>query len=123
MEIPLRASPYASAGIALGTALGSYVNLSILIGGLHKKLGALYTSTMWAGTRRIVIASVVGGAIAFGARQLVFTTMPSVHPRVIGPPILALFGVMYLVVAWWMGSGEAARWLRLAPRVRTTPAA
>jgi len=123
IAIPLRASPYASAGIALGTALGSYVNLSILIGGLHKKLGALYTPTMWAGTRRIVIATSVGAAIAFGARYAVFTTMPSVHPRIAGPPILALFGVAYLLVAWWMGSGEAARWLRLAPRVRSAPTA
>ena len=78
---------------------------------------------MWAGTRRIVIASIVGAVIAFAARQAVFTGIPAVHPRVVGPPILALFGVVYLVVAWWMGSGEAARWLRLAPRVRSTPAA
>ena len=123
IAIPLRASPYASAGIALGTALGSYVNLSILIGGLHQKLGALYTTTMWAGTRRIVIASVAGAVIAFGVRQAAFTTMPTLHPRVIGPPILALFGIVYLLVAWWMGSGEAARWLRLPPRARSTSAA
>ena len=78
---------------------------------------------MWTGTRRIVIASVVGAVLAFGARQVVFTIIPAVHPRVVGPPILALFGAVYLVVAWWMGSGEAARWLRLAPRARSTPAA
>ncbi len=123
IAVPLRASPYASAGIALGTALGSYVNLSILIRGLNRRLGSLYTTTMWAGTRRILIASAVGAAVAWGGKLGLTALTSSLHPRVAGPPILALFGGVYLLVAWWMGSGEAARWLRLPMRSRPTPAA
>jgi len=116
IAIPLRTSPYASAGIALGTALGSYVNLAVLIAGLHKQLGALYTRTMWIGTRRIIIATVAAAVAGGAARYGVHAYAPDLHPRIAGPPILALFALVYLLTAWWMGSGEAARWLRIGHR-------
>jgi len=33
-------------------------------------------------------------------------------------PVLGAFGVTYLVSAWWMGSAEAARWVRRPVRRR-----
>ncbi|BAH38639.1 hypothetical protein GAU_1597 [Gemmatimonas aurantiaca T-27] len=118
IAVPLRHSPVATAGIALGSALGSYVNLSILIGGLRRRLGTLYTPAMWHGTRRIVIAAVIAAMAGTLARLLHVRWMPGLHPRFAGPPVLAVFGATYLLAAWWMGSAEAARWLRL--RVRST---
>lgn len=116
IAIPFRHSEYGAAGIALGTSLGSYTNLSILLGGLRTRLGTLYTPAMWQGTRRIglaaVVATVVGLAVALAQKQW----LASWHPRLAGVPALSAFAMSYLVVAWWMGSGEAARWLRLAPR-------
>ncbi len=116
LAYPLRHSVYGAAAIALGTALGSYVNLSLLVRGLHRRLGSLYTTTMWIGTRRIVLASTCGAAVAFGMRVVQASQWPTAHPRLVGPPILLAFVAMYVVSAWWMGSGEAARWLRRAPR-------
>ena len=111
---PLRHSIYGAAGIALGTALGSYVNLSVQIRGLHAKLGALYTTTMWTGTRRIAFATVLAALVAAPVRYLLRGQMS----YVVAVPTLAVFSVAYLVVAWMMGSGEAARWLRRPVRLR-----
>lgn len=117
IAVPLRSSPLATAGIALGSALGSYVNLSVLAHGLRARLGPLYTPAMWVGTRRIVVASLVASAVAWGARLVHTTTVPDLHPRMAALPILGVFGLTYLITAWRMGSAEAARWLR--QRVRT----
>lgn len=112
IAVPFRASPYATAGIALGSALGSYVNLVVLARGLRARLGPLYTSAMWMGTRRIVAAATLASMAGWGARFTQVTWMPALHPRFAALPILAVFGLSYLVAAWWMGSAEAARWLR-----------
>lgn len=111
---PLRNSVWGAAGIALGTALGSYVNLFVQIRGLRRRLGQLYTSAMWYGTRRIVIATTVAALAAAPLR----VWLGSDRPFVSGPPTLAVFSLAYLVVAWLMGSGEAARWLRQPQRVK-----
>ncbi|MGV3708610.1 MAG: murein biosynthesis integral membrane protein MurJ [Gemmatimonas sp.] len=105
---PLRDTLYGAAGIALGTALGSYVNLSVQIRGLRARLGALYTTHMWQGTRRIVLATLAAAIVAAPVRFL----LRDQSPYIVGPPVLGAFSLTYLAVAWWMGSGEAARWLR-----------
>lgn len=108
LAIALRDSVYAAAGIALGTSLGSYVNLSVQIRGLRAKLGALYTPHMWRGTRRIMISTIGAALIAAPIRYLVWGKTPYIS----GPPTLGVFSLSYLVIAWLMGSAEAARWLR-----------
>jgi len=105
---PFRNSLYGAVGIALGSALGSYVNLVVQVQGLRRRLGALYTAGMWAGTRRIAIATIAGALAAAPLRYV----LGSDQPLVAAPPTLVAFGLTYLVVAWLMGSGEAARWLR-----------
>ncbi len=112
----LRRTSYAAAGIALGTSLGSYMNLHILMGGLRARLGTIYTPAMWLGTRRIVLASVAATAVGVAGMSLQHAVLPTLHPRLAGIPVLGAFSVTYLVVAWWMGSAEAARWLRQRPR-------
>ncbi|MEO7522345.1 MAG: murein biosynthesis integral membrane protein MurJ [Gemmatimonas sp.] len=112
----LRHTGYAAAGIALGAALGSYLNLSLLLRGLRAKLGRLFTPAMWAGTRRIALATAAATVVASLARLAQTALWPNAHPRFAGPPVLAAFGITYLLVAWAMGSGEAARWLRIKPR-------
>jgi hypothetical protein len=71
---------------------------------------------MWTGTRRIAIATAAAVVIGLALRTLQHSRWPTVHPRLAGPPILGAFALTYLLVAWAMGSGEAARWLRLARR-------
>lgn len=116
IAIPLRDRPLAAAGIALGSAVGSYANMTILISGLRVSLGTLYTPAMWRGTRRILLAAAIAMAVGFLARWVHHAWIPQSHPRLVGIPILAAFGVSYLLTAWWLGSAEAARWLRLKVR-------
>jgi putative peptidoglycan lipid II flippase len=112
LAIPMRSLPMAAAGIALGSAMGSYVNLAILSRGLRQRLGTLYTPAMWRGTRRIVVAASAAGLLSSLLRLAQERWFPGLHPRMAGLPVLAGFGVTYLVVAWALGSAEAARWLR-----------
>lgn len=117
----LRSTSFAAAGIALGAALGSYTNLVLLLRGLRARLGALYTPPMWAGTRRIVIATVLAVLVGLALRTLQHANFPSLHPRISGPFVLAAFGATYVVASWLMGSAEAARWLRQKPRAAPAP--
>lgn len=104
----MRGSKYGAAGIALGTALGSYVNLSVLIRGLRPRIGRLYTPSMWRGTQRIVMATAGAALIALPVRYF----LQFQKHWVAGLLTLATFSAAYLVLAWLTGSGEAARWLR-----------
>ncbi|WP_310570119.1 murein biosynthesis integral membrane protein MurJ [Gemmatimonas sp.] len=112
VAVPLRSYSVAAAGIALGSAVGSYVNLVMLARGLHRRLGALYTASMWRGTLRIVLAALAAAVVGSVLRYAQVRWLPTAHPRLVGIPVLAGFGVTYLLVAWVMGSAEAARWLR-----------
>lgn len=116
IAVPLRASPFATAGIALASALGSYVNLGVLARGLRQRLGPLYTPAMWQGTRRILLASLCAAVAGSAARLLHAQLTPGLHVRLAAVPVLAAFAATYLGTAWWMGSAEAARWVRRAPR-------
>ncbi len=112
VALPLRSLSIAAAGIALGSAVGSYVNLAILARGLQRRLGALYTATMWRGTRRILLAAVVAAVVSTLLRYVQYRWFSTMHPRLAGIPVLGAFGATYLLAAWAMGSAEAARWLR-----------
>lgn len=113
----LRGTPHAAAGIALGSALGSYVNLGWQLRGLRQRLGTLYTPAMWVGTRRIGMAAAAAAVAGGGARLLQGLVAPGLHPRLAGGPVLAVVAGSYLLAAWWMGSAEAARWLRRPVRL------
>ena len=112
LAYPFRHAPWGAVAITVGSALGSFANLSLLARGLRARLGPLYTRAMWLGSRRIVLASLLAMFGAFPVRWW----LRALHPMLSGPPTLLLFGVVYLLTAWWMGSREASRWLRLTPR-------
>jgi putative peptidoglycan lipid II flippase len=118
IAVPLRDSPYATAGIAVGSALGSYMNLVVLARGLRERLGTLYTPAMWEGTRRIVLAAGAAGLAGAAARAVHQHWAAGLHVRLAAFPVLGVFAATYLVTAWWMGSAEAARWVRRPVRRR-----
>ncbi len=112
LAYPFRHAAWGAAAITVGSALGSFVNLAVLVRGLRARLGPLYTNAMWLGSRRIVVAALLAVLVALPMRWW----LGDRHPVISGPPTLAVFGVAYLLAAWWMGSREASRLLRLAPR-------
>jgi putative peptidoglycan lipid II flippase len=107
-----RAHAMAVAGIALGAALGSWVNFALLSTHLRRDFGPLLPGTARIALRRVLLCTAVSAALAAGLRTL---TGPW-HRLLEGTIILGAFALIYLLTSWWLGSGEAARWLRLAPR-------
>jgi putative peptidoglycan lipid II flippase len=108
LALPLRASQYGAVGLALGAALGSYVNLAVLTAALRRRLGALYTPGMWASTGRTAAATALAAIVAFPVRWLLRE-----HSVALGAvTTLPLFALIFLLVAQHWGSGEASRWLR-----------
>jgi putative peptidoglycan lipid II flippase len=88
------------------------VNLGLQLRGLRARLGTLYTRPMWTGTRRIGLATLVAVIAGTVTRLGLDAVAPPLHPRIAGLPVLAVVGGTYLLTAWWLGSAEAARWLR-----------
>ena len=122
--LPLRDSLLGAAGIALGSALGAYVNLALLGNGLRRHLGSLSTPAMWRGTLRVLGATAVAAAGAYPVRLLLSRSdaLPErfrMHVAALGT--LAVFGGIFIVVAYAAGSHEAARWLRPLGVVRRPP--
>ncbi len=107
-----RDSEYAPAAIALGSALGSYVNFAYLMRGVRRNVGSIGNVALWTSVRRVVVAVVIATAVVLPLRSVLD---PS-NPRVTGPAILSVYGVVFLVSAWLMGSHEAARILRKPAR-------
>lgn len=107
-----RAHELAVAGIALGAAVGAWVNFGLLRTRLGRELGTLLT-----GPARRAVWRVVGATLAATlAGAAVRAVADGWHQWVAGPLVLGAFSLAYLLVSWWFGSGEAARWLRLRPR-------
>lgn len=124
LALPLRDSLLGAAGIALGSAIGSYVNLALLAGGLRKHVGPLYTPPMWRGTVRVIAATVAAAVAAYPVRLVLARSsmLPDrVHIYVVALGTLAAFGGIFILVAYAAGSHEAARWLRPLGVARRSP--
>ena len=124
LALPLRHSLLGAAGIALGSAIGSYVNVAVLAGGLRRRLGPLYTGAMWRGTLRVLGATLAAAAAAWLIRGWL-TTADALPERarnhLVAVGTLVVFGGIFIVVAYAAGSPEAARWLRPLGAVRRSP--
>ncbi len=114
LSLPWRDRPMAVAGIALGAALGSWVNFALLTSRLRRTLGSLDAPVVRVTFRRILVATAIAAALAAVPRVL----LGGQHRWVQGPVVLGVFSLCYLGVSWWAGSAEAARWLRLPVRQR-----
>jgi putative peptidoglycan lipid II flippase len=121
------------AGIALGSAIGAYVNFAVLAHGLRGRLGRLFTGQMWWGTARIVAAAAAAAVVAQLARTglqsdgvtrwIAATPLASMPHLVVATGTLLVFGGIFLLSAYAAGSQEAARWLRAVHLVRRPPRA
>jgi len=112
LAFTFRSHAMAVAGIALGAAIGSWVNFTLLSTHLRRDLGVLLQGAARQAVQRVVVCTAVAAGMA-GALRVVSSGW---HRLVEGAIVLGLFSVVYLVLSWWLGSAEAARWLRLSPR-------
>jgi putative peptidoglycan lipid II flippase len=112
-----RSNTFAVAGIALGAALGSWVNFVLLTSRIRAVFGSLLSRETRAAVMRVFFLTFVATALAWLVRE----SLPPLHRWIEAPVVLGVFSVCYLVASWWFGSAEAARWLRRAPRRRAQP--
>ena len=103
---------YGVAGIALGSSLGSTVNVVLHLRDLDRRIGAILGAVEW----RAVGVSVVAAGAAAAAGAAVVGVVPGV---VGGGPILSallalgIFGVMYAALALALKHPDAARLWKL----------
>jgi putative peptidoglycan lipid II flippase len=100
------------AGIALGAALGAYVNVTLLVIRLERRLGPI----VGAGDRRPLAAVLLGATLGAGAGAAVVTTLAAAPLGVGCVAGLAAFGLAYGTVTVALGHAEARRLLRAIRR-------
>ncbi len=112
-----RQNTFAVAGIALGAAFGSWVNFALLTARIRSAFGALLSRETRSAVLRVFLVTSVAAVLAWMLRE----SLPALHRWIQASIVLGVFSVIYLVSSWWLGSAEAARWLRLSPRRRAEP--
>ncbi len=109
-----RSNRFAVAGIAFGAALGSWVNFALLTARVRSVFGSLLSPETRSAVLRVVALTSAATALAWLLRE----SLPPLHRWLLAAVVLGVFSLLYLVSSWWLGSAEAARWLRLSPRRR-----
>lgn len=96
------------AGIALGAALGGYLNATLLLRGLDRRLGrVLGGPTAW----HIARSAAAAGAAGLAGWLLLAMTPPA-GPVISCALLVVIFGITYVGVALALGHPEARRLLR-----------
>ncbi len=89
-------------GLALGGAIGAWINLALLWTGLRRRLGALLDVDSGARIRRILLASLAALVTALAARALLggqLTPDTTVRRAILLAGTLVAGGVPYLIIA------------------------
>ncbi len=101
---------YGVAGIALGSSLGSTVNVVLHLRDLDRRIGAILGAVEW----RAAGVSLVAAAAAAAAAAAVVRVVPAAAgPIVIALLALGIFGMMYGALAFALKHPDAARLWKL----------
>lgn len=109
LAVTLR-GPFGHVGISMAVAGSSAVQMIFLFVGLKWRLGTIRSQELGGSALRIAAASAVAGVAGWGASHalpdsLGASAVGRAVPGVVG---LAVFGVLYLAVAWGLGARELA---------------
>lgn len=99
---------YGPAGIALGAALASYVNVGLLVGALGRRVGALGGPA----ERKALLATVVAAAAGTAAGTGVQRALAGSPFWAGGGAALAAFGLVFIVIALTLQHPDARRLVR-----------
>lgn len=119
--------PLGAGGLALATALSSFVNLGLLVSTLRRRLGRLGTSPFFPSLLRMGGASATMGLIAMGLLyvQDPVTIEPALHRAMVVALELIVSLAAYLAAAVCLGSQEPIsllqRVIRGSPRLPISP--
>jgi putative peptidoglycan lipid II flippase len=105
-------APLGTAGLAVGSALGAWIEWSLLSRELRRRLGDV-VPPMAVLLRMLGAAAAAAAAARGGAAML-----PSLHPVLMGAVVLALFGAVYFAVGAALGLPEVGGFVRRLTRRR-----
>jgi len=111
---------YGIAGMALSFSITNVINLVLLVIELHNKLGSIHDEYVITNTLKIIIASLVAGAITYVSKFLVapMVDMQTYWGVLIQAAVCGMIGIgVYLGTGWILGLSETRHLVRLA---RTT---
>ncbi len=91
-------------GIALGSSLGVYVNVTLNLWTLKYRVGGVLTGSLAAAHLKAASAAV----LAAGAAWWVGRLLPDMVPYLEGPVVIVAFGITYLAATLFLGHPEAA---------------
>jgi putative peptidoglycan lipid II flippase len=92
-------------GIALGSSLGSFLNTTLHLRDLSRRIGGVLRGSDWRAFGIALGAGIVAGAAAVGAARL--TTALGPVPR--GTLVLAIFGMVYAALTLLLKHPDAIR--------------
>jgi putative peptidoglycan lipid II flippase len=100
-DVRISGLPLGPVGLALGAALGAWLEWILLRGRLGKRIGAVGAGA--GHLARMFGAALVAAAAGYGVRALV----PALHPVLIAALVVAAFGLVYVALARLLGLEEA----------------
>jgi peptidoglycan biosynthesis protein MviN/MurJ (putative lipid II flippase) len=93
--------PLGPIGLALGAAVGAWLEWSLLRSRLARRIGSVGAGG--SELSRMFGAALVGAAAGYGIRF----AAPALHPVITAAMVTGVFGVVYIVVARLLGLAEA----------------
>jgi putative peptidoglycan lipid II flippase len=105
---------YGAVGLTLGASLAGWVEMLLLRTFLSRRIGS--PSLGWSVSLRLWTCALLGGAVGLGTKALLFEHLQRLW---LGIPVLAAFGVTYLVLtALWKIPESATLWKRVGKITR-----
>jgi putative peptidoglycan lipid II flippase len=92
-------------GIALGSSIGAFVNTTLHLRDLSRRIGSVLRGADWRAFAITLVAGTLAGALAFGAARLTGGVAPV--PR--GALVLAIFGMVYSALTLALKHPDAVR--------------
>lgn len=101
LNIDLR---WGTMGITIASSIASWIEFSLLRDGLNKKIGRTGLPLSYAG--KLWLAAIVGAAVGWGVKLLIAKLIGSLRPFLVGPLVLAPYGLTYFAITWLFGIEE-----------------
>ncbi len=93
--------PLGAVGLALGAAIGAWIEWTLLYRGLSRRIGAVGAGM--GQLAKMFVAAIIAAAVAHGARLGV----ANLHPLIVAAVVVSVFGAAYFGIARVLGLTEA----------------
>jgi putative peptidoglycan lipid II flippase len=94
---------YGAVGIALGSSIGVYVNVSLNLWKLRNSVGTVFNGAV----SRAHLRAAMGGVVAMGVALFAEGLLPAVSPLLEGPIVILVFAITYMGAVIAFGHPEA----------------